>query len=119
MNKTVHYIFYKLCVGKHEEVIKDRVQAAVCGLGVADEAVQLLFNLMGLGQHSLGEVLEKQEELRSGRCIKSTFHMLKVIKVIKFKYLNRSWCLTPESAARDQLALFCLISSTVQDLSQI
>lgn len=45
---VIRYIFYKLCVGKHEEVIKDRVQTAVCGLGVADQTVQLLLNFMCL-----------------------------------------------------------------------
>lgn len=44
----MHYIFYKLCVGQHQKVIKDRVQAAVCGLGVTDQTVQLLFNLVCL-----------------------------------------------------------------------
>lgn len=46
--KIIHYIFYELCVGKHEEVIKDRVQTAVCGLRVTDQTVQLLFNFMCL-----------------------------------------------------------------------
>lgn len=45
---VIHYIFNKLCVGKHEEVIKDRVQTAVCGLCVTDQTVQLLFNFMCL-----------------------------------------------------------------------
>lgn len=32
----LHYIFYELRVGKHEKVVEDGVQAAVCGLGVTD-----------------------------------------------------------------------------------
>lgn len=33
---VVDYILYELCVGKHEKIIEDGVQAAVRGLGVTD-----------------------------------------------------------------------------------
>lgn len=42
------YILYELRVGQHEKIVEDGVQAAVCGLGITDETVQLLLNLVRL-----------------------------------------------------------------------
>lgn len=45
---TTTYVFNELCVGEHEEVVEDGMQAAVCGLRVPDQSIQLLLYLMSL-----------------------------------------------------------------------
>lgn len=80
------YIFNKLCIWEHKKVIEDGVQAAVCGLGITDQAVQLLFNLMRLGQHFLGEVLEVEKKLQRKQTCEvknlAKFHQLHVTKAV-------------------------------------
>lgn len=57
------HIFYKLYVGKHKKLIEDGVEAAVSCFGVPYKAIQLFFDLMGLGQHPLREVLQVEKKL--------------------------------------------------------
>lgn len=64
VRQSYAHIFHKLDVAEHDEVIEDIVHTSVCALGLVDQSVHLLLNLVGTLKNLVREFLQVVQHLK-------------------------------------------------------